>query len=48
MKRSFTTTLTHYKDLLLKVSFKPSPEPRKYQEDTFETAILETSSADES
>jgi hypothetical protein len=35
MKRGFTSNLTHYKELLLKVSAKPAHEIRKYQEDTF-------------
>lgn len=40
MKKGFTNNLKYYKELLMKVSFKSGPEVKKYQEDTFETAIL--------
>lgn len=47
MRRSFTSKLAHYKELLLKVKAKPTTiDLKRYQEDTFETVILETSSAD--
>lgn len=35
MKKGFANNLKYYKELLLKVSLKSSPEIKKYQEDTF-------------